>query len=108
MIDFNEIKEVCISKMNGGNGVTKAKMFMDGNIKIMLSSLEVGCSIGVHEHKTSCEVVYVLSGVAKCTVDGKAEIVRAGECHYCPKGSAHSIENNADTALLMFDVVPET
>ena len=91
MINFDELKEYCISQMNGGIGETKAKMFNDGKIKIMLSTLEVGCSIGEHEHKTSCEVIYVLSG----------------ECHYCPKGSKHSIVNNGKAVLVMFDVVPE-
>ena len=93
--------------MNGGVGETKAKMFNDGKIKIMLSTLEAGCSIGEHEHKTNCEVIYVLSGEALCTVNGNKEIIKSGECHYCPIGSKHSIANNEDSALIMFDVVPE-
>lgn len=107
MINFDELKEYCISQMNGGKGITKAKMFNDGKIKIMLSTLEVGCSIGVHEHKTSCEVVFMLSGEALCTLNGKEEVVKSGECHYCPVGSVHSIENCGKTVLVMFDVVPE-
>ena len=76
MINFDELKEFCISQMNGGVGETKAKMFNDGKIKIMLSTLEAGCSIGEHEHKTSCEVIYVLSGEALCTVNGNKEIIK--------------------------------
>ena len=40
MINFDEIKEVGINSLNGGNGVTKANMYMDNNIKIMKSVLE--------------------------------------------------------------------
>ena len=108
MINFDELKEICISNMNGGNGETKAKMFADKNIKIMISTLESGCSIGVHEHKTSCEVLYVLSGEALCTVDEKQELIKSGECHYCPKGSSHSISNAGTSELVLFDVVPES
>lgn len=108
MINFDELKEIFIQQMNGGSGFTKAKMFTDGKIKIMLSTLEAGCSIGLHEHKTSCEVIYIISGEALCTLNGKEEIIKTGECHYCPKNGSHSIKNNANTSLLMFDVVPET
>lgn len=73
----------------------------------MFSALEAGCLIGEHELKTSCEVVYVLSGEALCTVNGKEEIVKTGECHYCPIGSTHSIANSGNSAHIMFDVVPE-
>lgn len=107
MIRFGEMNEVCVPEMNGGKGITKARMYADQNIKIMLSTLEPGCSIGVHEHKTSSEIVYVLAGEAHCTLNGKEETVRAGECHYCPKGSTHSLENRGTTPLLLFDAVPE-
>ena len=107
MINFEKIKEVGIPNLNNGKGTTKANMFMDSNIKIMKSTLEKGCSIGIHTHNTSCEVVYILSGIAKCTLDGKEEIVKKGECHYCPKGSTHSIENIGEEDLIVFDVVPE-
>ena len=32
---------------------------------------------------------------------------KKGECHYCPKGSTHSIENIGEEDLIIFDVVPE-
>lgn len=33
--------------------------------------------------------------------------VHKGECHYCPKDSTHSIVNEEDKDLIMFDLVPE-
>lgn len=104
MINFDEIEEVAIPNLNGGEGITKANMFMDKNNEI---NNRKGSSIGEHIHKTSSEIVYVISGEAKCILDGKEEIVREGECHYCPKGSTHSIINNKDENLIVFDVVPE-
>ena len=75
MINFDEIKEMGINELNGGSGITKANMFMDTNIKIMKSVLEKGYSIGEHTHKTSSEIIYIISGTAKCTLDGKEELV---------------------------------
>lgn len=40
MINFDEIKEVGINSLNGGDGVTKANMYMVNNIKIMKSVLK--------------------------------------------------------------------
>ena len=81
--------------------------FWDEKVKIMLSTLEKGCSIGHHIHKTSSEITYVIEGEAKCVLDGKEEIVRAGQCHYCPKGACHSLRNDSEEILVMFDVVSE-
>lgn len=86
MINFDEIKEMGINELNGGNGITKANMFMDENIKIMKSVLEKGCSIGEHTHKTSSEIIYIISGTAKCTLDGKEEIVHKRKMSLLSKG----------------------
>ena len=43
---------------------------MDNNIKITKSVLEKGWSIGEHTHKTSSEIIYIISGTAKCTLNG--------------------------------------
>lgn len=106
MIDFDEIKEVSIPEFNGGKGITKGRMFIDENGKIMKAILEKGSSIGEHTHMTSSEIIYIISGVAKCILNGKEEVVKAGNCHYCPKGNTHSVINENDETLIMFCVVP--
>lgn len=106
MINFEEIDTVEIPEFNGGTGITKGKMFIDNNGKIMKAILEKGSSIGMHTHKTSSEIIYIISGTAKCILDGKEEIVEAGQCHYCPKGSSHSVINENNENLIMFCVVP--
>lgn len=73
----------------------------------MLSTLEKGASIGQHTHRTGSEIAYVLSGKARCILDGKEEVVLPGQCHYCPQGSTHSIENASDEPLVLLDIVPE-
>lgn len=106
MINFEEIDVVEMPEFNGGTGITKGRMFIDDNGKIMKATLEKGASIGEHTHITSSEIIYIISGTAKCLLNGKEEIVKAGQCHYCPKGSTHSVINENDENLVMFCVVP--
>ena len=107
MIKFEEINEVEFPQFKGGNGITKNRMFADENVKIMRVVLEKGSSIGIHTHTTNSEIIYIIDGIARCSIDGKEEIVKKGECHYCPKGSTHSILNENEKDLVMFCVVPE-
>ena len=39
-INFNELKEIDVPNMNGGNGVVKSKMFMNNDCKIIKAVLE--------------------------------------------------------------------
>ncbi len=107
LVNFDEMKEVTIPHLNNGDGAVSAKMYMDSANKIMLSRIPVGASIGMHEHKTSAEINYVLSGEGEAICDGAEEELRAGRVHYCPKGSSHSIVNTGDGELALFTVVPE-
>lgn len=107
LIDFNEIKEITVSGMNGGNGTISAKMFMDEQGKIIPTRIHPGSSIGLHKHETSDDINYVLAGTGKAVCDGQEEILKAGTCHICKKGSQHSIENTGDDELVLLTVVAE-
>ena len=107
MINFDKIPLTVIENFKGGDGEFKANMFLAEGIKIIRVILEKGCSIGMHTHDTSSEAMYVISGEGVCDFDGKTEIMRAGECHYCPKGSAHSVRNENNEPLVMFCIVQE-
>lgn len=72
-----------------------------------MSRLPAGASIGLRAHGTGSEVNYVLSGTGSAVRDGAEEPLRAGVCHYCPKGSSHSIVNMGGEDLVLFTVVPE-
>jgi quercetin dioxygenase-like cupin family protein len=107
MIDFDRVPEVTIPHMKGGKGYAKAKMVDDGEVKILRATLDPGCSIGYHTHTDSSEICYILEGTAFCVLDGKEETLTAGQVHYCPKNSAHSMENKTDKPLIVLNVIPK-
>ncbi len=105
-INFNELKEIDVSNMNGGNGIVKSKMYMDNDCKIIKAILEPNASIGKHTQKNN-EFIYVISGQAKIIIEGKEEIINKDEVHYCPMGSTHEIYNNANEDLILLDITVE-
>ncbi len=107
LIDFNDMKEITVSKMNSGTGEISAKMYVDGDGKIIPCRIHKGSSIGMHEHPTSDDINYVISGTGKAICDGKEEILAPGSCHICKKGSSHSIINTGDDDLVILTVVVE-
>ena len=108
VIDFNDIELTVIPHFKGGEGDTKSRMVFDGMNKIMHGTLEPGCTIGYHQHETSSEVIYILSGEARCLYDDGEEHLSAGQCHYCPKGHSHSLINASGVEPLVYlAVVPE-
>lgn len=107
LINFNEIQEITIPGMNGGTGKMTAKMFMDGHGKIIPSCIHAGGSIGLHRHETSDDINYIISGTGRAVCDGAEEILMAGTCHICKKGSEHSIINTGSEDLVMLTVVVE-
>ena len=107
MIKFDEIEEKQIPNFHGGEGVTCAAMFVDDVNRIMRGKLSKGCSIGLHRHDTSSEILYVLSGQGQTICDGVEERLSAGDCHYCKKGSQHTLINIGEEDLIFFAVVPQ-
>ncbi len=107
LVDFNEIQEITIPGMNGGTGMMSAKMFMGEQGKMIYTKIHSGGSIGLHRHETSDDINYVVSGEGKAVCDGKEEILRAGVCHICKRGSEHSITNTGKDDLVLLTVVVE-
>ena len=107
LINFNEIQEHTLPGMNNGTGEMSARMYMDANGKIIPWRIHAGGSIGNHKHETSDDINYVLSGCGKAVCDGEVEILTAGCCHICKKGSEHSIINTGDEDLCLITVVVE-
>lgn len=105
-INFEELKQVNIDNMNGGNGIVKSKMFMNSDCKIIKSILEPNTSIGKHTQKNN-EFIYVISGQAKIVIEDTEEIINTGELHYCPLGTTHEIYNNGDEDLILLDITAE-
>lgn len=107
IIDYNSMEEAVNPNFLGGEGALRAKMFSDERNRILHGVLEPGCSIGYHTHDTSSEIIYVLSGAGKVKLEDGEEPVKAGQCHYCPKGHSHSLINNGGEPLEFFAVVPQ-
>ena len=106
VLNFDCIEESVIPNFYGGQKSTAARMFADPFNRIMRGRLSPGASIGEHLHENGSEIVFVLQGNGKALVDGIAEELRLGECHYCPKGHSHSIINDGEEDLVFFAVVP--
>lgn len=106
-IMFDRMNDTVLEHFNGGEGQFVAKMFNDGKCKILRGLLKPGCSIGMHTHVTSSEVIYVLSGEGRMYMGDEVETLTAGDCHYCPLGQSHSFVNESQEDLVFFAVVPE-
>ncbi len=107
MIDFNAMKETVLHEFKGGVGDTVARMYVDELNRIMKSRLAPGCSIGLHTHETSSEIIFILSGTGTAILDGREELLPPGSCHYCKKGHSHTLMNKGLEELLFYAVVAE-
>lgn len=106
-IDFEKIPQSNIANFKGGEKNVIAKMYTDPSIKIMRGRLEDGATIGFHTHETSSEIIFVLEGSGKVVCDDGEEILKAGDCHYCQKNHAHSLQSLPGGFIDFFAVVPE-
>ena len=107
LIDFNKIDLTVLPNFKGGEKQMETHMYMDELNRIMYSKLIPGASIGEHIHDTSSEMIFILSGCGTAITDGVREECTAGTCHYCPKGSTHTLINDGTEDLIFFAVVPQ-
>lgn len=107
IIDFPNIEEQSIPNFKGGEKSYEAKMFFDGQNRIMHGSLQPGASIGIHTHDTSSEIIFLVKGHAHVIFEGETFDLYEGQCHYCPKGKTHSLVNDSDSEIRFLAVVPE-
>lgn len=107
ILDFNNMETQVIPCFKGGEKDTVVKMFDDGLNRIMLGKLTPGASIGLHTHKGSSEIIYLLSGHGKVLYDGDCERLDPGMAHYCPEGHEHSLINDGKEDLIYFAAVPQ-
>ena len=107
LINFNDLDEMTIPNMNGGNGAVAAKMNVNECGRFVVCRIPKGTSIGLHKQETNNDINYVISGNGKAVCDGKEEKLSAGVCHICPKNSEHTIINTGDGDLVIFTVVPQ-
>lgn len=94
-----------MENFKGGEKHLLAHMFTDETNRIFKGTLIPGASIGFHRHETDCEVIYIIEGRGSVILENGSEQVETGQCHYCPKGCAHSLVNDSDSNLVFFAVV---
>ena len=75
-------------------------------MKIEFDKFDFVACAGMHRHEGTAEIIYVVSGEGVMSVEGGEEILRPGDVHYCPEGSAHSFRNDREEPLEFFAVVP--
>ena len=107
MIDFYTVPETELPRFKDGEGSFFARFAGDANCKILFGRLPAGATIGLHAHEDTAEIIFFLSGTGKMLLDGEIEPIGAGLCHYCPKGSAHSMINEGDEEITFYAVVPK-
>ena len=92
----------------GGEKEFRANMFFDGTNRAFRGILIPGATIGMHTHEDSCEMIFILSGQGTIVeqIPGTDQVtvqpVGAGDCLYCPKGHAHSLQNLESSEDLVF------
>ena len=107
IINLNEIAAADEIKFQGGDGHILFNRFVDEDNKIMQIIYPVGCSIGYHQHKDNCEIMYVISGEGEARTESGTEKLVPGVVHYCPRGGFHEVRNTGNTDLVVFAVVPK-
>ena len=104
----SDVPELERPHFNGGEGSLFAKMIQRDEVRIMMRGVvPAGASIGLHTHSDTMEVVFVLSGKGRAIVDGVEESLEAGDVHYCPKGSSHTVRNDGPEDLVLCAVIPK-
>ncbi|MBO5059663.1 MAG: cupin domain-containing protein [Clostridia bacterium] len=107
IIDFESMGFDKKTEFLGGKGDFYVRSSKDSMNNIMCDYLEPGASIGYHKHETNSEIIYIIKGSGKVLYDNIEEMVKEGQCHYCPKGHFHSLINDSGSNLYFFAVVCE-
>lgn len=63
------------------------------------ATLEVGATVGYHEHLGESESYYILAGVGEYNDDGELCSVYEGDVTYTPSGHGHGIKNIGEIPL---------
>lgn len=67
--------------------------------------LHKGEDIGEHVTDSREEVIYIIEGEAKVTIDGNEELAEAGSMIYIPPQTRHNLKNENDEELKYIYVV---
>ena len=105
IIEMQNAEREVIPEFKGGVGQISVTRYIDGNNILMRGRLEPGSTVGFHVHSENSEVIYILSGKAKFTLDDGVDIAGPGQVHYCEMGHGHSWEPAGDEAVEFWAVI---
>ena len=107
MINLTTTPETSLPRFKDGEGTFFARFAGDADCKILCGRLPAGATIGLHTHEDTAEIIFFLSGTGRMILDGETESIAPGLCHYCPKGSAHTMINDGAEDITFYAVVPK-
>jgi mannose-6-phosphate isomerase-like protein (cupin superfamily) len=64
-----------------------------------LTTLEPGCSIGLHQHTGEAETYYIVRGHGTVNDNGREVVLGPGDVIFTKDGESHSILNSGTTTL---------
>jgi quercetin dioxygenase-like cupin family protein len=95
-------------------GALEIRYLMDGTLNgagMGMFELTVGPGARVpppHSHTNNEELVYVLEGTLRYSVDGEVRDLKPGERMYTPRGSVHAFSNpHAEAARALIILTPD-
>ncbi len=89
-------EQAAVHKMHGTSFTAYASPDR-GSQELCAWRIEIpGHTTGVPHHVSREEVLYVLSGTIQASVDGRAELARAGDMILVPAGAQFGADNPAD------------
>lgn len=86
---YERLLKVCMSPEDG-----RTKDFT-----LLVSIISPGSGTNYHCHEESGELIYVVSGYGKATIEGKEFEVGADTAIYAPLGVRHMIRNASDETM---------
>ena len=72
--------------------------------KVKRLQVKAGSRLSLQSHRHRCEHWVVVSGVARCHVDGTVSTARAGDSVDVPVGARHRLENPGPAPLVIVEV----
>ena len=89
----------------GGNGEVKFTKIIEkddfqGKGRLFaITTIEPGCSLGLHTHTGEMEAYYILRGQGTVNDNGAETLVGPGDVVLTKDGESHAIANTGDTTL---------
>lgn len=81
-------------------------LLQSDTLSVIQESMPAGTAEGLHFHKRSQQLFYILSGTATFYIEDETHLVSAGESLHIPKETKHLIKNDTGE-VLSFLVISE-